>query len=987
MKRETKFALAIVTAFVVLIASMVGYNAYATQRERPTALVVDVTARQRTLTERYIKDTVLALDGVQADPTSSAKILRETATALLDGGEVVTPQGSLDQRVRIPAATNAAVREKLQHERTLITRMLATGTALFRAGKASPHYATELRKLRIQGAELSSVTGDAAGEITKDGQAHLSRLVTVEIVLGLLSAVAAVGMALLLRRGARRQSERFRSLVHNATDLITVLDEHAIALYQSPSSERVLGYGPADIVGTRLTNLLHPSNKKQAIDEFAAAYERPGETVSVHFVVRHRDGRWITLEGSATNLLNDPSVRGFVLNSRDVTERERVAAELSAARDEALSASVTKSQFLASMSHEIRTPMNAIIGLTELLLDTPLEREQREFAQGAQGAADGLLGIINDILDFSKVEAGKLEIEAVPFDLGDLVEDVAALLGGIANGKGVELLAHRTPEVPTALVGDPTRLRQILLNLSSNAVKFTKHGEVVIRVRLLEDNDSSVRVRFEVSDTGVGIAAADMDRLFDPFSQADASTTRRFGGTGLGLAIVKQFVELMGGEVGVDSTVDVGSTFWFELPLGKQLDVAERAVSVPALAELHALIVDDNATNRLILREQLASWGMASAEAGHAVHALELLRAAAADGTPFDVVVLDLNMPDMDGLELARAIGADPAIVGPHLFMLSSSGRVARDVAQAAGLSGTLTKPVRHSELFNCLMEGLAMPAEHVMSEPVATVVEPTTSGGCLLLVEDNTMNQLVATKLLAKLGYDVTVAGNGIKALAAMEHTEFDAVLMDCQMPEMDGYEATREIRRREGTTRHTPVIAMTAAAMQGDREECLAAGMDDYLTKPIRADALGEMIARWIGTGTEPETPTATDSLTPDRPEVAQLDHDRLAMLRDLDDGDGTLIMILVDEFTSEAQRQLNALRDGFAEGDPQAVERAAHSIKGSSANLGATRLSEITGHLEELARAGALGSVEAEVEAVAVEFESVRLALVALVEVPAP
>ncbi len=986
MKRETKFALAIVTAFVVLIGSMVGYNAYATERERPTALVVDVTARQRTLTERYIKDLVLALDGVQADPTSSAKILRQTATALLDGGEVVTPQGSLDQRVRIPAATNAAVREKLQNERTLIMRMFATGSRLFRGGKAGPHYATELRKLRIEGAELSSVTGDAAGEITKDGQARLSRLVMVEIVLGLLTTAAALGMAMLLRRGARRQSERFRSLVHNATDLITVLDDHALALYQSPSSERVLGYQPADIVGTRLTDLLHPSQKTQAIKEFAAAFERPGETVAVHFVVRHRDGRWITLEGTATNLLNDPSVRGFVLNSRDVTERERVAAELSAARDQALSASVTKSQFLASMSHEIRTPMNAIIGLTELLLDTPLEREQREFAQGVQGAADGLLGIINDILDFSKVEAGKVEIESVPFDLGELVEDVAALLGGIANAKGVELLAHRTPEVPTAVLGDPTRLRQILLNLSSNAVKFTERGEVVTRVRLLEDSPTSVRVRFEVSDTGVGIAAEDLDRLFDPFSQADASTTRRFGGTGLGLAIVKQFVELMDGEVGVDSTVDVGSTFWFELPLLKQQNVVARAVRVPELAELNALIVDDNATNRLILREQLASWGMESSEAAHAVPALELLRTAAAEGAPFDVVVLDLNMPDMDGLELAHAIGDDSTIVGPHLFMLSSSGRVARDVAEAAGLSGTLTKPVRHSELFNCLMEGLAMPVEHVTSEAVADLMAPSARCGSLLLVEDNALNQLVATKLLAKLGYEVAVAANGIEALAALEHADFDAVLMDCQMPEMDGYDATRELRRREGTARHTPVIAMTAAAMQGDREECLAAGMDDYLTKPIRADALSETIGRWIGTDEQSEGSDATDTVAPQSPEVAQLDESRIAMLRDLDDGDGTLMALLADEFTSEAQRQLNALRNGVAEGDPQAVERAAHSIKGSSANLGAVRLSRLTGRIEEFARAGAIGSVDAEIDGVAVEFERVRRALAALVEVPA-
>ena len=978
MKRETKSVLAIIGAFIALIGSMVGYNAYATERERPVALVVNVTARQRTLVERYIKDTMLALGGVQADPAASAKILTETATALLDGGEVVTPQGSLDQRVRITAATDPAVRTKLRHERTLIKKMLATGAALQRGGPSSPRYATRLRQLRIQGAELSSVTGDAAGEITKRAQARLSRLVTVEIVLGLLSAGAAIGMALLLQRRARRQSDRFRSLVHNATDLITVLDEHAVALYQSPSSERVLGYSPDEVVGTNLAALLHPSDKSRAISELAAAYERPGETVDVRFVVRHHDGRWITLEGTATNLLDDHSVRGFVLNSRDVTERERVATELSAARDEALSASVTKSQFLASMSHEIRTPMNAIIGLTELLLDTPLEREQREFAGGVQGAAEGLLGIINDILDFSKVEAGKLEIEAVPFDVGVLIEDVAALLGKTANTKGIELLVHRQPNVPTALIGDPTRLRQILLNLASNAVKFTAHGEVVIRVRLMKDETHEARVRFEVSDTGVGIAATDLDRMFDPFSQADASTTRRFGGTGLGLAIVKQFVELMDGEAGVESTVDIGSTFWFEVPLPKQSAIAPASASVPELATLRALIVDDNATNRMILREQLGAWGMPSVEAAHAVQALELMRIAAADDTPYDVVVLDLNMPDMDGLELAHAIGADPSIAGPHLFMLSSSGRVTRQTAEAAGLSGTLTKPVRQSELFNCLMEGLSM-AEAPITPAAPIATNPSEICGRLLLVEDNTMNQLVASKLLAKLGYEVAIAGNGIEALEALEHDTFDAVLMDCQMPQMDGYAATREIRRREGLSRRTPIIAMTAAAMAGDREKCLDAGMDDYLTKPIRPDALGETIRRWVRTEiSEPPGAAPSDSSAPEDGEPAKLDPERLAMLRDLDDGDGLLLAMLAQEFTAEAWRQLEVLRESVAEGDPQTMERAAHSIKGASANLGATQLSELTGHLEALARAGAIQGAAPLVDAVGVELERVGAAL---------
>jgi two-component system sensor histidine kinase/response regulator len=435
-------------------------------------------------------------------------------------------------------------------------------------------------------------------------------------------------------------------------------------------------------------------------------------------------------------------------------------------------------------------------------------------------------------------------------------------------------------------------------------------------------------------------------------------------------------VELMDGRVGVDSTVDVGSTFWFELPLAKQANSTTERPRIAELADLRALIVDDNATNRLILREQLGSWGMHTTDAEHAVRALELLRVAADEGRPYDVVVLDLNMPDVDGLELAHAIGADPQIAGPKLFMLSSSGRVSRDVADAAGLAGSLTKPVRQSDLFNCLMGGLSMPADEVIpaKRPAAEV---PVGRGRLLVVEDNSMNQLVATKLLVKLGYEVAVCANGLEALESMADAEYDAVLMDCQMPEMDGYAATREIRRREGGTRHTPVIAMTAAAMRGDREACFAAGMDDYLTKPIRLDALAETLSRWI-TGGDNTTPATGTEPVASGDEAAQLDEARLSILRDLDDGDGVLLASIAEEFLAEAQRQLDLLGEAVAEGDPQTVERAAHSIKGSSANLGATRLAELTGYLEALGRARALGGAAAVFDDVAVELERVRVAL---------
>ncbi len=897
--RRDRAVIGIVVAFILLVGGMVGYNAWATDRERPTALVVDVTARQRTLVERYVKDVVLRLDGVQADPEPSAKILRETADALLTGGEVVSPQGSLDQMVSIPAARSDAVRLKLEHERTLIHELLGRGSALLAAGATSPTFADDLQQLRVVGAELSSVTGDVAGEITKDGVQSLSHLVQVEIVLGALSVLLALGMGLLLHRVAQRQSRRFRSLVHNSTDLITVLDEHAVAQYQSPSSRRVLGYDADAIVGTKLTDLLHPDDKRRVVEAFASAVDDPGSKVRLEFRLRHRDGRWVAMEGTATNQLADPDVRGFVVNSRDVTEREQAAVELAAARDRALSASRTKSQFLASMSHEIRTPMNAIIGLNGLLLDTPLDREQLDYTHGVQNAAEGLLSIINDILDFSKVEAGKLDLETVDFDLALLVEDVVAMMGDAANAKSVELLAHVAPDLTPALRGDPTRVRQVLLNLTSNAVKFTSEGEVVVRVREVAGAPSGVRVRFEVTDTGVGIAPDNLERLFEPFAQADSSTTRRFGGTGLGLAIVKQLVELMDGAIGAGSEPGAGSTFWFELPFERQDGPVLPRVGIEELVTLRTLVVDDNATNRLILREQLGSWGMLAEDTDHAVTALEMMRAAATDGHAYDIVVLDLNMPDVDGLELARTITADPLIAGARMFMLSSSGRVPADVAAAAGLTGTLTKPVRSSELFNCLVGGLTMtPTNDPASADRAHGAE-TPRRGHVLLVEDNATNRLVATRMLAKLGYDADVAEHGGEALDATATKAYDAVLMDCQMPEMDGYQATAAIRRRDEGGRRVPIIAMTAAAMEGDREACIAAGMDDYVAKPVRLETLAATLERWIVAPVEESDPPAV------------LDAERVDMMRELDDGDGELLRLLVSQFVADAADQFGAPR----------------------------------------------------------------------------
>ena len=786
--------------------------------------------------------------------------------------------------------------------------------------------------------------------------------------------VVGLRLALIIREGQTLRSARFRSLIDNLWDLIVVTEADFRIAYTTSSSARVLGCPPADLLDTAVIDLVHPNDR----DLFATRVgELSGETDTVSFEtrVRHRNGMWRTMAWTATNQLDDPSVRGYVLNGTDVTEARLGAEELATARDTAVEATRLKSEFLASMSHEIRTPMNAVIGLTELLLDTNLDREQLEYASGVGTAAAGLLAIINDILDFSKIEAGKLELEIVDFEPALLLEDVAGLLGEAAQRTGLELLAHALPGLPGVVRGDPTRLRQVLVNLVTNAVKFTAEGEVVLRAVPVSGDGYRAVVRFEVSDTGIGIAAEDQQRMFEPFSQADASTTRRFGGTGLGLAIVRQLVELMGGHLGLVSEIDRGSTFWFELPfdLGAGLALDPDPV-LPELGNLRAIVVDDNATNRLILRQQLSSWGIHPDEADNASSALTRMKEVAAEGLPYDLAILDLNMPDMDGLDLARALKSDPATATAKLFLLSSSGRVSRDVVRDAELAGTLAKPVRQSELFNCLIEGLHMNRPGASAAPKPT--DNLSGRGVVLLVEDNAMNRLVATRMLAKLGYRVDVAVDGREAITAINVENYDAVLMDCQMPEMDGYEATRHLRDAEaGTGRHLPIIAMTAAAMQGDRDKCIEAGMDDYITKPVTVGAINVVLDRWIAPPPSPVTPAGGDAAAAS---TSALDPERFGVLRELDAGDGELLEMIAQEFLHDANEVLGALRDAIAEGDPQRVERAGHTLRGASANVGATRMADLSRKLEALGKAAALGTAPELLEEAVAELIQVEAAL---------
>jgi two-component system, sensor histidine kinase and response regulator len=773
--------------------------------------------------------------------------------------------------------------------------------------------------------------------------------------------------------------------IEQAGDAVVITDTSARIRYVNPAFTRMTGYSAAEAIGQNPSIL---KSGRQTPDFYRDLWSTvlAGRAWRGELINRRKDGTFYTEEMTITPVRDlADTVSNFIAIKKDISARKRSEHEIRKARDAAESANRAKSQFLANMSHEIRTPMNGVIGMSALLLDTPLSPEQRQYAEIVHTSGKTLLAVINDILDFSKIEARKLSLVTTDFNLHTPLQEAVEMLAVEAHKKGLELSCEISREVPVLLHGDPGRLRQILVNLLANAVKFTHAGEVALQVGVEAEYQQTTTLRFRVKDTGIGFPEDQASSLFDPFVQADASTTRKYGGSGLGLTIAKQLVEMMGGRIGAYSAPGHGSTFWFTVALEKQLQAAVPVTELDlSLQEPRVLVVDDHATNRTLVSNLLKRCGCRSEQAANADSALLLLHAAALAHDPFQVIFLDSAMPETTGEELGRRIASDPEFEGIALVLMVPLGQTSGlNSLGHLGFSRFLSKPVWQSALYDTLARALREAQQAKRAEPAIVpeiLLEPP-SAPCasplarVLVVDDNATNQQVAAAIVRKLGHHADIAGDGTTAIDALRTTDFDLILMDCEMPRMDGYETARKIRLGFNGVRNPdiPILALTAHAMRGDREKCIAAGMNDYLAKPIEPAHLAAILPQLLPSLTNPSPPTLSSGHCNDQ-EVAFDQEELVARLS----GDEKLARQLVAGFFTDAPAQLQALQELIASGDAKKIGLTAHALKGAAATVAAPALRDRCVEICHAAIAGNLSRAASLLELLVQQFAQFETAL---------
>jgi two-component system, sensor histidine kinase and response regulator len=776
------------------------------------------------------------------------------------------------------------------------------------------------------------------------------------------------------RTALRESRERYSHIIENANDIIYRTDDRGHFEFVNPAAMRITGYDENELIGRHFLDLIDPEYREIADHFYRSQFTAREESSYFEFPMIAKSGTRIWIGQNVLALIDEATDRvlGFEAVARDITAGKHMAEELAAARDAAVASARSKSEFLANVSHEIRTPLNGVLGMTNLLLGTSLTPEQREYADAIRTSGQALLAVVNDVLDLARVESGKLTIETIDFDLDDLIETVTDIFAARAAAKRLKFRTHIASDVPRYLRGDSHRINQVLLNLVGNAIKFTDRGEVVLTIMQAAREDATARLRFLVTDTGIGIPAGVQKRLFTPFTQADGTTTRKYGGSGLGLAVAKQMTEAMGGEIGVMSIAGEGSTFWFELPLLMQEQVEDKAATRWNLSEYRALLVDGNDVHRLMIARHLGYTAIAVDEVTGAGEAL-----AAAYRRKYDVIIFDMQLPDDDGLSLARSIRKDPALATARLVLLTSFGRRRSDVIafENAGIDRFLVKPIRRSQLCDTvarLLTGEGGPVAKRRPSGEFAVQKRAK----VLLVEDNSVNQLVALGQLRKLGHDCVIAASGAEALAAVPEGEFDVVLMDCSMPEMDGYETTRRLRQLGGAVARIPVIAITAHALPGEREKCLAAGMNDYLAKPVSIEQLGAMIKLWTSKDSTIVAPSAAveEQQVMVEDDHFVLDRERVSSFMTISRTQPGFLDGLVRTFKQDVPSRLDALRAAAASGDADDLANAAHALKSSCGSVGARRMFAVAATLEQKVRAGKMEGVNASIDQLAAEFPRV-------------